>query len=99
MCLAGEYGFSMVGVFLFDAARECGMEARVSDYLAQIVKPQHSGLSTQHSGLPPIYCYARDCGEYLKSHAAAKRLGIDRIIAAAWENLEHGPSLEAFSFA
>jgi hypothetical protein len=85
-------------VFLFDAAKECGQEARVSDYLAQIVKPQHSAPSTQHAALP-IYPYARDCGEYLKSHAAAKRLGIDRIIAAAWENLEHGPSLEAFSFA
>lgn len=86
-------------VFLFDAGRETGQETRVSDYLAQIIQPQHSAPSTQHSALPPIYRYARDCGEYLKAHAAAKRLGIDRIIAAAWENLEHGPSLEAFSFA
>jgi len=85
-------------LFLYDAALETGQEKRVSDYLSHLIKPQHSAPSTQHSALP-IYSYARDCGEVLKSHAVAKRLGIDRIIAAAWDNLEHGPSLEAFSFA
>jgi len=89
-------------VFLFDAARETGQEKRVSDYLATLTRPaatlSRSAGEGRGEGVP-IYRYARDCGEYLKSHAAAKRLGIDRIIAAAWENLEHGPSLEAFSFA
>jgi hypothetical protein len=85
-------------VFLYDAALDTGQEKRVADYLAGIVKPQHSALGTQHSALP-IYGYARDCGAYLKSHAIARRRGIERIIPAAWHNLEHGPSLEAFSFA
>jgi hypothetical protein len=54
----------------------------------------------------PIYRYARDYGGYLKAHAVAKRwrarfpsLDSDRIIAAAWDNLQHGPSFEDFSFA
>ncbi|MEK6373453.1 MAG: hypothetical protein AABO58_12245 [Acidobacteriota bacterium] len=89
-------------VFLFDAARETGQEKRVSDYLATLTRPpatlSRSAGEGRGEGVP-IYRYARDCGEYLKSHAAAKRLGIDRIIAAAWENLEQGSSLEAFSFA
>jgi hypothetical protein len=85
-------------VFLYDAALETGQEERVGDYLAQIIKPAHSALSTQHSALP-IYSYARDCGAYLKTHAVAQRRGIPRIIPAAWDNLQHGPSLEAFSFA
>lgn len=92
-------------LFLYDAALETGQEKRVGDYLAQIVKPTHSALSTQHSTLP-IYSYARDCGEYLKAHAVSRRLRArfpslpsDRIIAAAWHNLQHGPSFEAFSFA
>ena len=62
------------------------------------MNPQHSALRTQDSALP-IYRFARDCAAYVKSHAVAKRLGTDRIIAAAWHNLQHGPSLEAFSFA
>jgi hypothetical protein len=89
-------------VFLFDAARETGQEKRVSDYLASVAAAAPAAGRAAEAIEPaqiPIYRYARDCGEYLKSHAAAKRLGIDRIIAAAWKNLEHGPSLEAFSFA
>ena len=86
-------------VFLFDAAKECGQEKRVSDYLASVAAAAPAAGRASAPTPLPVYAYARDCGEYLKSHAAAKRLGIDRIIAAAWENLEHGPSLEAFSFA
>jgi hypothetical protein len=86
-------------VFLYDAALETGQEKRVGDYLAQVVKPSPAGLSTQDSGLAPVYSYARDCASYLKAHAVAQRRGIARIIPAAWDNLQHGPSLEAFSFA
>jgi hypothetical protein len=89
-------------VFLYDAAIETGQEKRVGDYL--------SGLPVSSSRLPdvqqatgnwqlPIYSYARDCAAYLKAHAVARRRGIERIIPAAWHNLEYGPSLEAFSFA
>ncbi len=85
-------------VFLYDAAVQTGMENRVGDYLAGVPQEAHSSLITHHSSLP-IYRFARDCGAYLKSHSVAKRLGDERIIAAAWDNLEHGPSLEAFSFA
>ena len=89
-------------VFLYDAALQRGLEKRVGDFLAssaqRAASGNHSALSTQHSALP-IYGYAKDLGAYLKAHAVAQRLGDERIIAAAWENLQHGPSLEAFSFA
>ena len=77
-------------VFLFDARLECGGQAAALPAAAK---------------LPP-YRLARDCAQYLKSHAVAKRLhsrfpNIDtaRIVAASRHNLEHGPSLEDFSFA
>jgi hypothetical protein len=47
----------------------------------------------------PIYRLARDYGAYLKSFSVARRLGDDRIIAAAKYNLDHAPSFEEFSFA
>jgi hypothetical protein len=89
-------------VFLYDAAIETGQEKRVSDYLSTIQRPsprlRGEGARRADEG-PPIYSYARDCTSYLKSHAVARRRGIARIIPAAWDNLQHGPSLEAFSFA
>ena len=48
---------------------------------------------------PPVYRLARDYGAYLKSFSVARRLGDDRIIAAAKYNLDHAPSFEEFSFA
>jgi hypothetical protein len=97
-------------VFLYDAARQRGLEKRVGDYLAanaefrmqnaEAAAAVPSAFSIQHSAFAePVYHYAKDLGAYLKSHAVARRLGDARIIAAAWENLQHGPSLEAFSFA
>ena len=47
----------------------------------------------------PLYRLARDYGAYLKSFSVAKRLGDERIIAAAKYNLDHAPSFEEFSFA
>jgi hypothetical protein len=88
-------------VFLYDAAMETGQEKRVGDYLAQlpVASCQLPDRQPATGNWQPIYRYARDCGAYLKSHAIARRRGIKRIIPAAWDNLEHGPSLEAFSFA
>ena len=96
-------------LFLFDAALETGQEKRVSDSLWRTDNPVCPPADTRTDKMvcpPPVYRYARDCGEYLKAHAVARRLGArfpslpaDRIIAAAWDNLQHGPSLEAFSFA
>ena len=89
-------------VFLYDSALETGQEKRVGDYLSQLPVagcPLPVGQPATGNRQLPIYRYARDCGAYLKSHAVARRRGIDRIIAAAWHNLQYGPSLEAFSFA
>ena len=89
-------------VFLYDAALETGQEKRAGDYLAQlsVVGSRLSeGQPTTDNRQLPIYRYARDCGAYLKACAIAERRGIERIIPAAWDNLQHGPSLEAFSFA
>ncbi len=88
-------------VFLYDAALETGQEKRVGDYLSRlsVVGGQLSGRQPTTENRQPIYRYARDCASYLKSHAVARRRGIAHIIPAAWENLEYGPSLEAFSFA
>jgi hypothetical protein len=54
----------------------------------------------------PIYALARDLGATLKAHAVAARLrpqfpqaGLDRFLAAVHHNLEHGLSLEEWSFA
>lgn len=85
-------------VFLYDAALQRGLEKRVGDSLWRAdnpVCPKTDAIVCP----PPIYDYARDLGAYLKSHSVAQRLRDDRIIAAAWENLQHGPSFEAFSFA
>jgi hypothetical protein len=46
-----------------------------------------------------VYRLARDYGAYLKSISVAKRLGDDRIAAAARYNLEHAPSFEEFTLA
>jgi hypothetical protein len=88
-------------VFLYDAAMETGREKRVGDYLSglSVVGARLSGEPATDNRPLPIYRYARDCGAYLKCHAIARRRAIPRIIPAAWHNLEHGPSLEAFSFA
>jgi hypothetical protein len=87
-------------VFLYDAALETGQEKRAGDYLAsQRPSVLSRGAQRLDDAPLPIYPYAKDCAAYLKAHAVARRRGIERIIPAAWHNLEHGPSLEAFSFA
>jgi hypothetical protein len=89
-------------VFLYDAALQRGLEKRVGDYLASTASLSHLGGRGWPEGPGeglPIYPYAKDLGAYLKAHSVAKRLDDERIIAAAWENLQHGPSLESFSFA
>ena len=89
-------------VFLYDAAIDTGQERRVADYLSQLPVAGcrlPDGQRATGNWQLPIYSYAKDCGAYLKSHAIARRRRIARIIPAAWENLQHGPSLEAFSFA
>ncbi|MGZ8867855.1 MAG: hypothetical protein ACXW2P_05890 [Thermoanaerobaculia bacterium] len=55
---------------------------------------------------PPVYRLGRDLGAALKAHAVAKRFrvrfpnaDIDGFVAAVHHNLEHGPSLEEWSFA
>lgn len=78
-------------IFLFDAMQEGGV-------LVGAPAP------TQKHPLP-IYSLARDLGAYLKAHAVAQRLrtkhpnaDADSFIRAVYDNLEHGPSLEEWSF-
>jgi len=78
------------GVFLFDAAIERGQH------------PQ----APRAAAPPPIYRLGRDLGATLKAHSVAKRLrarfptaDVDGFVAAVHHNLEHGPSLEDWSFA
>ena len=78
------------GVFHYDAAREAGLSVAPTLLSA---RPDRSVRAT------PVYRLARDYGAYLKSFSVAKRLGDDRIIAAAKYNLDHAPSFEEFSFA
>jgi hypothetical protein len=60
----------------------------------------------QLRGDAPVYRLARDCGAVLKACAIKERLkarypdaDFDRAIAAARYNLDHGPSMEEWSFA
>lgn len=76
-------------IFLFDAA--------IGD--AQ-------GEPARGNAAPPVYRLGRDLGAALKAHAVAKRLrarfpqaDVDGFVAAVLHNLEHGPSLEDWSFA
>jgi hypothetical protein len=97
-------------VFLFDAALETGTSKRVCDYLTDAAtsqrRPGFSPAAGLKPGLRPIYRLARDYAECLKAHAVARRLrarfpdaAVDRIVAAAHDNLEHAPSFEEWSFA
>jgi hypothetical protein len=78
------------GVFLFDAAAEWGKHFE----------------TPRAATPPPVYRLGRDLGAALKAHAVAKRLrarfpkaDVDGFVAAVHHNLEHGPSLEDWSFA
>ena len=93
------------GVFLFDAAIECDVLDRVAGTLTAA-----NGVRTQSGEVtvnpPRAYRFARDFGATLKAHAVAKRLrsGFPRVrfdlfIGALQHNLEHGPSVEEWSFA
>lgn len=77
-------------IFLFDAALGAG----------EGPAPEHGNEA------PPVYRLGRDLGAALKAHAVGKRLrarfpqaDVDGFIAAVHHNLEHGPSLEDWSFA
>jgi hypothetical protein len=90
-CIAEEGSLeSAHGVFRFDAAIERG---------------QHSEAPRAKAS-PPVYRLGRDLGATLKAHSVAKRLrarfptaDLDGFVAAVQYNLEHGPSLEDWSFA
>lgn len=77
-------------VFLFDAA------------LGDVEGP----APVRGKGAPPVYRLGRDLGSTLKAHAVARRLrarfpqaDVDGFVAAVHHNLDHGPSLEDWSFA
>lgn len=84
-------------VFLLDAALQSGDPEVIARAGAGFHRPGQK--RNQKVAYAPVYRLARDCGAYLKSVAVARRLGDERIIAAAHYNLEHAPSLEEFSFA
>lgn len=94
---------SAQAVFLLDAALQTGQAEvirRVRDYLDSSVAG--SAAVTLPAGGPAatsVYRLARDYGAYLKSLSVAKRLGDERIIAAARYNLDHAPSFEDFGLA
>ncbi len=78
-------------VFHYDAALQAGLPLTLHPLPARGERDRVRGL--------PIYRLARDYGAYLKSFAVARRMGDDRIVAAAKYNLDHAPSFEEFSFA
>jgi hypothetical protein len=90
-CIAEEGSLeSAHAVFHFDAALEGG---RASD-------------APRFGVAPPVYRLGRDLGAAWKAHAVAKRLrvlfpsaDVGGFLAAVHHNLEHGPSLEEWSFA
>jgi len=90
-------------VFLFDTAMQAPafVRPRVFDYLTSTVRtePIQSGGSAAALLDVPVYRLARDLGQCLIAHAAARRLDAPAIIGAAHYNLEHAPSLEEWSFA
>ena len=101
--MAAERGEITVAheVFLFDAALEAGGEAIAKASACLEGRRVGRRRAIDSSELPPpVYHLARDCGAYLKSWAIAKRRPeIDRVRAAAYENLQDGPNLEEWSFA
>ncbi|MGZ5476508.1 MAG: hypothetical protein ACXW29_09445 [Thermoanaerobaculia bacterium] len=85
---------SMHEVFLYHAAKDTPVFARVCNYLAS--QPlRSSAIDLPRVGAPPIYRLARDYGQCLKAFA----LRDQRVAAAAAYNLEHGPSFADWSFA
>jgi hypothetical protein len=102
-------------VFLLDAALEASALAkddlvarRVRDYLTTYTNERVGGdeIAGEAPATIPVYRLARDYGECLKAFAMAKHLrprfpaaGVDRLVAAACYNLEHGQSFEEWSFA
>jgi hypothetical protein len=97
-------------VFFYDAMREAGLPLTLHPLpaggerehgVARSLAPRErgeGGAERRVRGVP-LYRLARDYGAYLKSFSVAKRLGDERIIAAAKYNLGHAPSFEEFSFA
>ncbi|HUP49653.1 MAG TPA: hypothetical protein VNA04_12780 [Thermoanaerobaculia bacterium] len=95
-------------VFLFDAALERDSLDAVSGHLDALAAPASPTEVTLPSPPkePPVYRLGRDLGAALEAHAVAKRLRrtlpgapLDTFLAAVHHNLEHGPSLEEWSFA
>ncbi|HEV8657344.1 MAG TPA: hypothetical protein VGS96_01840 [Thermoanaerobaculia bacterium] len=86
---------SMHLVFLYEAARDTPVFARVCDYLCSgALQRADSGLKPAATQ-PPIYRLARDYAQCLKAYA----IGDDRLKAAAIDNLEHAPSFADWTFA
>jgi hypothetical protein len=85
---------SMHEVFLYHAAMNTPVFARVCNYLASQPR-RSSAIDLPLVGAPPIYRLARDYGQCLKAFA----LRDQRVAAAAAYNLEHGPSFADWSFA
>lgn len=101
---------SMHAIFLLDAALDCGDPAvllRVRDYLtAERRRFEAAGEEMPPAAPLAIYEFSRDLGTAFKAHAVAARfrrrfpaLDVDRMIAAADWNRQHGASLEDFDFA
>lgn len=109
MIAAGGEIISAHAVFLLDAALQTGdadVIRRVRDYLGMSLGVRQLAAAfpdPQGGGNPPhfegVYRLARDYGACLKAFSVAKRLGDDRIVAAARYNLEHAPSFEDFALA
>jgi hypothetical protein len=81
-------------VFLYEAAKDTNVFARVCDYLAS-QSLRSDSFDLPPAGAPPVYRLARDYAQCLKAHA----IGDERLKTAATYNLEHAPSFADWSFA
>lgn len=100
-------------LYHFDAAAQAitiaGDDAILNAVAARATSAETSKNSAVTEPVPPhafVYNLSRDLGSLLKSKAVATRLerefpglGAERIVAAALENLEHGPSFEEWGIA
>ncbi len=76
-------------LFLLDAAMECGQQQRVAEYLSPSPGLRPPSPRRAGRGGSVVYRLARDYGECLKMHALAKRRNEPRVIAPAYDHLEH----------
>lgn len=101
-CIAEDGGIvSAHGVFLLDAAIECGDTAvlrRVCDYLTSTTAASAPQPETVMPDIP-VYALARDCAATLKAHVIGRRLNAPRFVKAVDGNRLHGPSFAEWTFA